>query len=76
MNLITLNKDNLHYKARERPKNVNHISDSAFGKFQTIFERRIYLCSMLYYAPWVKYCSYKDSAMNYATQFFSLKIMY
>jgi hypothetical protein len=58
------------------PKNVSHISDSALGKFQTIFEKWIYLCPLLYSAPWVKYCSENDSVMNYATRCFSFKKIY
>jgi hypothetical protein len=63
----------IYIRKPERPKNVNHISDPAFGKFQTIFEKWIYLCPPLYSAPWVKYCSEKDLVMNYDTHFFHWK---
>jgi hypothetical protein len=48
----------------ERPKIANHISDSALGKFQTIFEKQIYLCPLLYSAPWFRYCSEKDFSLK------------
>jgi hypothetical protein len=48
---------------------VNPISDSAFGKVQTILKMDLPL-SLLISAPWVKYCSKKESVMNYGTPFF------
>jgi hypothetical protein len=47
--------------------NTFQIQHSEIFKF---FFKRIYLCPLLYSAPWVNYYSEKDSVMSYTPPFF------